>query len=269
MTKDVIKKIGKKTGKTLAVFSGVHGNEKAGVIAMKKIVKEVEIVAGQVYFVFANPVAIEKNIRQIEKNLNRCFIAGNKDETLEGRRARELMPILDECDALLDLHASPNENSTPFIIAEKGAHDLATKLDFEILSWGWDVIEPGATDGYMYWQGKPAICLECGSITESNGKANLAEKSVYQFLQYYGCISKNIPYSQRQQKKIEAKKAVFKITNDFYFTKKFADFEILVPGEVFARDGKQAYIAGENECIIFPHPETAIGEEVFVIGRVV
>ncbi len=264
----IIKIRGKKPGKTVAIFAGVHGNEKAGILALKKVVKEVNIIAGEVYFVFANPEAIKKDKRQIEKNLNRCFTKNNKGKTAEDELARKLMPILDECDALLDLHASNNKFCPPFIIAEKKAHDLARQMDFGILTWNWNKIEPGATDGYMHQQKKLAICLECGSVQNTSKNISLAEKSIYQFLQYYNCINKKIFYNKRKQRFIKVIRLAHQKTNNFSFVKKFKDFERLPTGKIFACDGKKKYIASKNECIIFPHDDKKIGDEVFIIGRI-
>ncbi len=265
--KSIIKKTGKKSGKTLAIFAGVHGNEKAGVLALEKILKNIKILKGKVYFVFANIQAIEKNTRYIEKNLNRCFLEGNIGDTYEDKRARELMPILDECDVLLDLHASPTKKTTPFVICERNSLDIVKNLDFEIISFGWNDIEPGATDGYMLKQGKIGICLECGSWHESENNINLAEQSVYQFLQYFGVIQEREKFSRRQQKFLQVQKAVLKETNNFNFFRSFYDFERLKENELIATDGEKEYRAKKNECIIFANPKKKIGEEVFILGK--
>lgn len=264
----IFTKKGSMPGKTLAVFAGVHGNEKAGVEALKRILKEIKVEKGTVYFVFANPEAIKKNIRQINKNLNRCFLKNNKGKSVEDKRARELMKILDKCDALLDLHASNSKEATPFIICEKKAYDIAEKMNFEIISSGWNRIEPGGTDGYMFEQGKPALCLECGSVFKLNQNIKLAEKSAYQFLQFFGCIEKKVTFSRRKKRRfIKATRAVTKKTNNFSFRKKFNDFEKLKNGEIIATDGRKKYIAGKNELIIFPNAKGPVGSEAFIIGK--
>ena len=264
----IIKKTGDLPGKTLAVFAGVHGNEKAGVFALQKILKEIKITKGVVYFVFANLQAIEKDARCIEKNLNRCFLKGNTGVTYEDKRAQELMPVLDECDVLLDLHASPAKKTIPFIICEKNSLDIIKNFDFEIVSFGWNTIEPGATDGYMNEQGKIGICLECGLLHESENKANLAEKSVYQFLQYFDAIDSEIPFSNYKQKVLQVKKAIKKKSEDFKFVRSFDDFEKLEEDELIASDGNEKYYAKKNECILFANPKNKkIGDEVFIIGE--
>lgn len=161
------------------------------------------------------------------------------------------MIILDKCDALLDLHASSSKKTTPFVICEKNSLDVVSKLNFEIISFGWNAIEPGATDGYMSEQGKIGICLECGSLHESENEVNLAEKSVYQFLEHFGAIKSKELFLKRRQKILEAKKAVKKKSDFFNFSRFFHDFEKLKKGELIATDGNEKYYANQNDCILF------------------
>lgn len=264
----VIHKRGYAPGKTLAVFSGVHGNEKAGVFALQKIVKEIKIIRGEVYFVFANLKAIEKDVRYIDKNLNRCFFKDNEGQTYEDKRAKELMDILDKCDALLDLHASNIKNTKPFIICEKNCLNIVKNFDFGIVSSGWNKIEPGATDGYMYERNKIGVCLECGFVGDSKEKANLAEKSVYQFLQYFGAIDKKVNFLNKEQKLLKVKKAIKKKSEEFKFIRSFDDFEKLKNSELIAIDENKEYYAKKGEFILFANPKNKkIGDEVFIIGE--
>ena len=123
-TKSIIVKVGKKPGKTLAVFAGVHGNEKVGVKALETLLPKIKIESGKVYFVFANPRAIRSGIRKTQKDLNRSFISGKTEKTYEDRRARLLMRILNKSDVLLDLHAFRYKTGTPFIICEKDSYSF-------------------------------------------------------------------------------------------------------------------------------------------------
>ncbi|MFZ2975955.1 MAG: succinylglutamate desuccinylase/aspartoacylase family protein [Candidatus Moraniibacteriota bacterium] len=269
MIKDntIIIKKGVSSGKTVGIFCGVHGNEEAGIEAVKRIIKNIEIISGKVYFVFANPEAIRKKVRYIEKNLNRCFFKNNKGKTIEDRRAVELLNILDECEILLDIHASNNSQSVPFVICEKDGYDIAKKLDFEIISSGWDEFEPGATDGYMFNNGKIGICLECGSILDYENGSNLAEKSIYQFLTYTQNIISDIKYDEKPKRFLKIIRMERKETKSLSFSREYKDFEILIEGEIFAKDGEKEYVAGKDECIIFPNSNKKIGEEIFLIGK--
>ena len=119
LSKGVFIKKGKKPGKTVAIFGGIHGNEKVGVKMIDILRKNLQVEAGTVYLVYGNPEAIKQNKRFIKKNLNRCFKKDNQGKTVEDKRARELMKILDKCDALLDLHSFTNPEGERFVVCEK------------------------------------------------------------------------------------------------------------------------------------------------------
>lgn len=265
MNQSIVRISGSKPGATVAVFAGVHGNEKAGVMALEQAVKEIKIEAGTAYFVFANPPAIAANTRMIKKNLNRLFLAGNKGRSWEDRRAQELMKLLDSCDALLDLHGYNSPEDTPFAITDGPGLEVARIFDVDKIVVGIDPIVPGGTDGYMLKAGKIGICLECGSNSRPEQYVDLAEKSVYQFLKYHGLIESKVPSSQKKQQVFKVVSMVKKQTADFAFDKPYANFDALTPGRVFATDGPTKYIAKKNQSIIFPRPDTKIGQDVFTV----
>lgn len=267
INQDIIIKKGKKSGKKLAIFCGTHGNELTGIKAVKETLKEIKIEKGEIFFIFVNPPAIKKQIRQINKNLNRCFIKNNKGQYYEDKRAKKLMKILDKCDALLDLHASPGKQSTPFAICEKNAFKIVGKMNINIISYNWDKIEPGAADSYMNQQHKIGICLECGSIYETSKNIKLTKTYIYQFLQHFQAIKTNIRPNQQKKTLIKAKKVIIKKSSDFKFSKNYKDFEKLTPGKTFARDKNKIYKAKKNECIIFPNPQAELNTEACIIGE--
>lgn len=258
-------------GPTIAVFAGVHGNEKAGVMALQEAlpVLEEEVVKGTFYGVFANPPAVEQNVRAVNKNLNRCFVKGTDGSTYEDKRAKKLMSLLDKCDALLDLHAFRDEVSPPFIICEEDSLDIAQQLPPEIISTNWSDAEPGATDAYMFENGKPAICLECGPITQSEVYKDFARQSIYSFLSYFGVIEK----SKTQQdivapkKIIRAEYGVVNESGDCLINGELESFKKLEKGQFIGAQADKVYLANEGEVIIFPRPNAAIGEEIFIVGK--
>ncbi|MGB0757541.1 MAG: succinylglutamate desuccinylase/aspartoacylase domain-containing protein [Patescibacteria group bacterium] len=264
---DIIVKKGKNPGNKIAIFCGTHGNEQVGILAVKEVLKTIHIQYGTVYFVFVNPPAIQKNVRQLEKNLNRCFYKKNKPTLYEDKRVAELMAILDTCDALLDIHASTSKDPTPFIICEKKSFEVAERMNFGIISYGWDEIEPGAADGYMHQKNKIGVCIECGSIHDNKKHVHLAIQSIYQFLYHFKCTTQRVDFSMHKKKIVKVNKAIIKPSNKFVFTKAYSDFEVLKNGTVFATDGNTSYTAGQNECIIFPNSNALIGTEACILGK--
>lgn len=265
----VVKKTSKQPGKTVAIFGGVHGNEGVGVEALYWAIKNIEPVRGSIYFIEANPIAIKKNIRQVSKNLNRCFLSNNNGNSYEDIRARELMAILNECDALLDIHASNTKIATPFIICEYNVLELAEKLNFSIISTGWNNIESGGTDGYMFLMGKQALCIECGSVFEMKKNIAIAKDSIKKYLQYFGIINGKISNSNIPKRYISVYKTIIKENkNDkIIFSKDYKDFELLESGAAFVNIGEKSYYAKKGDCIIFPRTNTEIGSEIFILGK--
>ncbi len=254
-------------GKTVAIFAGVHGNEKAGVHALEQLADKLDIKRGKLYLVLANPEAIKANVREVNINLNRLFLKGNTGAEPEDVIARNLMSILDQCDALLDLHASNSKNTKPFIIFNKFSEDISRLMNFEIISGGWSNFHQGSSDEYMETLGKCALCLECGSVFESEKNVPLAIQSIKQFLQYFDLIDRSVEYNSEPQVRLNIFKVGIKETNEFKFSKHYDDFEMLKEGEIFATDGNKKYVAGSNEYIIFPRENKPIGGEVFVLAK--
>jgi len=256
-----------KPGPVLAVFAGVHGDERAGILALHELKRELHITKGTVYLVLANPPAVNKNVRLVNKNINRCFNADNKGRSYEDRRARELMKLLDACDALIDLHAYKNPEGEAFVICEESSLPVASKLDPGIISTNWTAVEPGAADGYMHLSGKVGICVECGPIEESKHYKALAKKSVLQFLQHYGVIADTVAFSKSPKKIIKAERAVIRKHDDFYLNPKLYNFEQLVDDQVVGHQNNQEIVAQKGDYIMFPDPNAQINAEAFIIGK--
>ncbi len=261
----VIKKDSRRSGKILTVFCGVHGNEKAGVYAVKKILKNVTIKKGVVYFVFANIKAIKENKRFIDKNLNRCFLDKQNGNSYEEKRAKELIKILEKSDALLDIHASNSSETTPFAITDNGIK-IVKNMNFKIIATGFDDVEPGATDGFMKNKNKIGICLECGYSGKSKENTDLAYNSILQFLQYFDVIENKISNNNISQKIVHVDEVQKVTSKKFKLTKTFADFETIKKGFVIAKDEAEQYIANKERVILFGTPGKPVGAEAYILG---
>ncbi|QQG49873.1 MAG: succinylglutamate desuccinylase/aspartoacylase family protein [Candidatus Berkelbacteria bacterium] len=257
-------KRGPKPGKTVAVFAGVHGNELAGVQALQNLLPTLQIKAGTAYFVLANPPAIARRQRSILKNLNRCFFTGNDGKTWEDERARELMALLNKCDALLDLHGYNGQETDVFAITDSAGVELAGHLPISAILTGISEVATGGTDCYMTSQGKIGICLECGSNFEPEKYVPVAEQSVLTFLGQYGLVD--------APKAIQSRPALYRVaevvkreTADFEFDQTYVNFQKLEPAQQFARDSQRKFIAADNTYILFPRPKQKVGEESFIL----
>jgi succinylglutamate desuccinylase len=263
----IVEIISSKPGPSLAIFAGVHGNELAGVYALQALLPDLKPTRGTLYLAFANPDAIRANVRMLNKNLNRCFMSDNDGNSPEDIRARELMNVLDKSDALLDLHMFYDNNGAPFVICEDNAIDIANKFDVAIISTNWATAEPGASDGYMFGKDKIGLCVECGPISKAKEYTSFATEIVYQFLQYFDMSPKKVAYSNTSKRIVKADRSVHKSSTKFTLKSGYKNFEKLVAGEIVANDGSKTFVAGNNECIIFPHYGARVGEEAYIIGK--
>jgi len=272
MDTSIIKRTGILQGKTVAIFAGIHGNEKVGMYALERLKRELKVISGTVYLVYANPPAIEADKRFVQKNINRLFSQNSmekKDDVYEDVRARELMKLLDSCDAVLDIHSYNSDTGGQFAFCEPNGYDIIQKMDFPIIVSRNkpDPQLPSTTVmGYMNKTGV-GICIECGTSNRAEQFVDLAVKSSYQFLQYFGNIDIIIPYDNVARQFIKNDRMLYKKNDAFRFVKDFKDFEPLPTNEPFAFDGDEPLIAGENECIFFPRPNVPVGGEVCLIGK--
>lgn len=267
ITEEIITITGSEPGPTVAIFAGVHGNERAGIYALQELIPKLKLTKGTLHLAFANPPAIKANVRFINKNLNRRFFTGNDGEGYEDTRARELMAVLDQCDALLDLHMFYSDGNTePFAICEEPSIDVASVFDLPLIATNFTNVEKGGSDGYMFLNGKVGICVECGPISQSDELKDYAAKTVYQFLQYYDMIEPQVALSDKPKKILKALYAVKKDTETITLEPGFKNFDSLSEDQLIAVDGSKQYLAKKNECILFPHYSARVGEELYIIG---
>lgn len=266
VTSDIIKILGEQPGTAVAVFAGVHGNETAGVYALQEIIPKLHITKGEVYFVFGNPPAIEANVRMGEKNLNRCFVEGIEGDSYEENRARELMEVLQKCDALLDIHMFSDPEGEPFVICEENAFNIAKLFDVGIVSTNWSEAEPGGTDAYMYRNGKVGICLECGPIDKAREYKDFAVKAIYQFLQYYDMLTFDVDVSTQPKRIVRAGYSIVKQDDSLMLSEGFHNFDRLNEGQVIATSDTETFCAKAGECIIFPRYYANVGQELYIVG---
>ena len=250
-----------KAGPTVAIFGGMHGDEPAGIAVIKYLKNELKIESGSVYLVLANPEAIERGERVVDgTNLNRCLEAGSTNP-----RAIELMKLLDECDAALDLHEHHDPPQVgDFLVTEEPSFAIARQLGVSKITYGWAKAEPGATDSYMYETGKIGITYEAGSITEDNTQRCL--DIVQKFLVALGNINGTNSVAHDHEM-IKMLRSIYVKTHEFQFAQAFTSFDQLVEGQIVARDGEEIYKAGSQELIVFPRPNKPIGAEACLIGK--
>lgn len=254
-------------GPTIGIMGGVHGTEHVGVETVRWARSNIRPTAGRIIFIEGNPRAIERGVRYLDKDLNACFSRTSDIRTVEGKRAHELMPVLDMCDALLDIHASMSRVAAPFVICEEPGFAFAKTLDFPIITMGWDALDPAASDAYMNAQEKIGVGIECGSIHNVDEVLPLAKRSAARFAQFFGVTGGGFIPSKTQGRLIRVYTSIDQTEKPIAFKREYEDFAPLMAGEIFAQAGDVSYVASEGDRIIFARPNAPVGSDAFILGK--
>lgn len=244
------------------IMAWIHWNEIAGVLVLKDLLRRIKPTKWVINFIFWNLKAIEQNVRETEKNMNRSFIKNNKGETYEDLRAREIIKILKESDYLLDLHSSTSKESQPFLISEY--KDLWKLFPVKIISSWFDILHPGWSDWYMNSIGKVWLCLESGSIDDNN--TGILKKSVINFLKYTWNINWDPEIFNPENQKYINFDYIYKNKSDkFVLDKDFWDFQFIKKWEIIWYDWKEVIRSPKDWVIVFAHNKNKKNQECFLI----
>jgi len=266
-SKIIVKESGK-PGPSIAVMVGVHGDELCCVKALDSILPKIKIIAGRVTFIYANLEAIKQKKRFIDFDLNRCFFSDQPPymiRSVEGRTTKELVKILEEADALLDVHASTSKKTTPFIICEKNSYGLVKCFPFKYVCSGFDDSHPGDSEGFMNRVGKRGIGIECGYLGDKKS-IEVAKDAIITFLTKTGSIKGKKP--QDSAKEFLHTMIIFKNRAPiFKLAREFPDFEELPTRTIIGFDGEEKIFGERGDFLLFAKNADAPNKECFVILR--
>lgn len=290
--------IGNPQGKTLIVFGGVHGNEASGVLAIKRILPELESLKtkfrGRVYLLAGNTRALRKGIRFIDSDLNRHFTISNINQNLpqlqneaklsEDVEQKGLLAILldvlrttrDEVFAL-DLH-STSADGVPFGTVGDTLRNrhFAQKFPIAFLLGIEEQLE-GTILEYLNNLGTVTLGFEAGqhfaekTIDNHESLIWLAlinsgifgEEDVPDFAKYYQTLEK----ATGGKRIVEVRyRHVITEKDEFEMQKGFNNFQPVKRGQILAKDVRGEVKAGETGMILMPLYQK-LGEDGFFLGR--
>ena len=285
-------------GPHVMVQALTHGNELCGAIALEWLLAQgVRPARGRLTLAFANVEAFSRwnpddpdRSRYVEEDYNRVWgddvLRGPRDSA-ELRRARELAPIVDSADYLLDLH-SMHEPCRPIMVcgaAGRGGEKSA-KLSRRLGVPGDLLIDTGHPAGLRMIErgpfGEPddprtAILIECGQHWERRA-ADVAIDTMLRFLAHFGTVAADwaaarVPLSPpASQQLIRVTEPVVARSMDFRFERPFTGLEVIErEGEPIARDGDLVIRAPYDNTVLVM-PSTAHlkpGTTMVRLGRIV
>ena len=284
---------GVRSGPHLVVQALTHGNEVCGAIALDWLLRQdFRPLRGTFTAVFANVAAYEKFNSQepfasrcIDEDFNRLWTADVLDgsrQSAELRRARELRPVIDATDYLLDLH-SMTDACPPLALC--GRHRKGLELALAIGAPQHVVIDSGHATGkrlrdYAFFDDasdpRNALLVECGQHWE-RAAPEVAKQCTLRFLRYFGVAPPALvdahlaPEPLPPQRAIEVTTAVTIESDAFAFVAPVRGLDVVEKrGTLIARDGERDVVAPYDDCVlIMPTRRPKRGETAVRLGRYV
>jgi predicted deacylase len=273
-------------GPHVLVNALTHGNELCGMTAATHLLdRGIRPVIGTLTVAFANVAAYESfdraqpfESRQLVHNLNRIWspewLDGSEDSP-ELRRARELRPVVEAADHLLDLH-STSQPVHPFWVYAGFERNAAAALAIgrpsvhlvmpSGLGSGTPVIQYGA---HATPAGRGvALVAECGQHF-LKATSDLAVEVTLDFLGHFGLIDRPVPSHERApQRRFELLQTLLVRTPEFRFVRPVVGFEEFGQDELIATDGADEIRAPCDRCTIFmPTRAPIVGREAVYLTR--
>jgi len=287
-----------RAGPHVMVQALTHGNEICGAIAVDWLLTQgVRPLAGRLTLAFANVEAFSRwdpsdpdRSRYVEEDYNRVWgddtLRGPRD-SVELRRARQLAPIVDSADYLLDIH-SMHEPCRPIMVcgAQGRGGEKSARLSHALGVPGDLLIDTGHPAGLRMIERGPfgdpddprtAILIECGQHWERPA-ADVAVDTMLRFLAHFGTIARDWAEARMplrpagRQQLIRVTEPVVARSTDFRFTRHFAGLEVIArAGEPIARDGETVFVTPyENTVMVMPSTaHLKPGNTMVRLGRIV
>ena len=280
-------------GPHLVVQALTHGNEVCGAIAVDRLLDEgLRPARGSVTFVFANVAAYRAfdrgdpfASRCVDEDYNRLWSSEVLDGPRQSRdlaRARELRPVIDRAEALLDLH-SMTDPCPPLALA--GPRDKGLALARAVGIPEHIVIDAGHAAGrrlrdYAFFDDptdpRAALLVECGQHWERSAP-DVARQASVRFLAHFGLADASFatahlpPGAPVAQTAIEVTHAVTIESESFAFAMPVQGLAVVAKrGTLLARDGDRTVVTPYDDCVlIMPTRRPKRGETAVRLGKVV
>jgi predicted deacylase len=283
----------KRAGPHVLVQALTHGNEVCGAIALDWFLGEgIRPARGTLTLVFANVGAYLRfdrsdpfESRCVDEDFNRLWtreVLDGPRRSAELLRARELRPIVDRTDHLLDLH-SMSEPCPPLAMA--GRQRKGVELAKAIGVPQHIVIDSGHVAGqrlrdYAFFDdpadARSALLVECGQHWEG-AAPRVARQSMLRFLNHFGMLDRDVALRHLDdgtpppQRVIEVTSTVTIASDAFRFTQPVHGLQVIRrAATVYAIDGGTEIRTPHDDCVlIMPTRKPKRGETAVRLGRFV
>ncbi|MEM7485282.1 MAG: succinylglutamate desuccinylase/aspartoacylase family protein [Bacteroidota bacterium] len=258
-------------GPTVIFFAGIHGNEPAGIFALKHVIRELKLeqksIYGEIYAIAGNLKALENNVRFQGEDLNRIWSPGRIDEIKEQEEhsmdeEKELLALYTLFNEILekstppfyfiDLHTTSSETS-PFVVLNDSLLNRKFAMNYPLpIVLGIEEYLVGALLSFINELGYVSLGYESGQHDDIN-----AIKNCIDFVHFTLALTNSVNLSKDELTTL--KNGVMnssKVSNKFYEIyyqydiKHGIDFKML-PGFVnFQEISDGENVALENNAIL-------------------
>lgn len=285
--------VGDKPGSTIVFFSGIHGNEKAGVFALDNVLKSIKAsdVHGEIYGIYGNIKALNKNKRFLTSDLNRMWTlrqlrAIEKEDNLtdEEQEQKELFHFIKQLFAknknplyFIDLHTTSSK-SLPFITINDALINRKFSSCFPVpVVLGIEEYLDGPLLSYLNTLGYVSLGFESGQHTDPNAIIN-AEAFIHLALKYAGNLNSDDVSEHENVLKNASKNvcSIFEVIykyhikpkEDFIMVEGFESFQNIKRGTLLAiTDGIKIY-SDHNAKLFMPLYQKSGNDGYFIIRSI-
>jgi predicted deacylase len=279
-----------RAGPHVLVNAATHGNELCGAIAVDYLFREgIRPARGKLTLSFANVAAYlsfdaakPSASRFVDEDFNRVWDTATLDgprQSAELKRARELRPVIDAADFLLDIH-SMQHATAPLMLA--GVTDKGLALARQVGVPEIIMRDAGHSAGRRMRDyggfGEPAaprnaLLVECGQHWEKRSAA-VAIETTLRFLLATGivepdAIARRLVAEAPAQRVLTITDAVTITTDRFTFADDFRGLEVLKEkGTLIGRDGDREVRTPYPDCVlVMPSRRLIRGQTAVRLGK--
>ncbi|MBQ0787930.1 MAG: succinylglutamate desuccinylase/aspartoacylase family protein [Oceanihabitans sp.] len=296
-TNRVIGKIqGTKQGPTVVFFAGIHGNEKAGVTALKTMFNTFieDDIKGTVFGILGNLKALEKNQRYLDEDLNRLWTSDRLNNLMhkvnlnsEEKEQKELFVLLTRLIAdntgpfyFIDFHTTSSK-TLPFITINDALINRKFSKQFPVpIVLGIEEYLDGPLLSYINALGYVSLGFESGQHTGKEAIVNcisfihltlifsdaLATKKDLEYKEYY----KQLKSGSNNLAEIFEIIDLYRIQEeeDFKMKPGFKSFEDIKKKMVLATSNSVPVLSKYNAKLFMPLYQKKGKEGFFIIKRI-
>lgn len=275
-------------GPHVMIMALTHGNEVSGAITVDAFLKrELRPIRGRLTLAFGNVEAYHRfdpqdidATRYLDEDMNRVWLPGKLDsdlDSIELRRARQLRPVIDSVDLLLDIH-SMHEEAPPVMMcgAQRKGQDFAATLGVPQNV----VVDAGHANGRRLrdYEGfndpaspKNALLIETGQHFSRRSR-EVALDTAARFLLTTGTVRREdvAEFIREQevvpQRFLEVTSPVVARSMDFSFVEDFRGLEVIEKaGTVIGHDGDTPIVTPHDNCVLVQPSLRHLGEGVTLV----